>query len=101
MGARSCEVLSGLREETIDRFGPMPAVLAFLFDVAEIGIRGPDYGILQVLCGQDETVVQCEPDGPLRETRAPAGWFRRMNGFIGPDGFRALGEFLAFLSPKI
>lgn len=101
LGARSCEVLSGLREETIDRFGPIPAVLAFLFDVAEIGIRGPDYGILQVLCGRDETVVRCEPDGPLREMRAPAGWFRRMNGFIGPGGFRALGEFLAFLSPKI
>ena len=88
------ETLELLREETIDRFGPMPKVLEFLFDVASIKIIGPDFMISKVLCGRDETVIECYPEGPPAGMKTPSGWFRRMNGFIGPGGFAALGAFI-------
>jgi transcription-repair coupling factor (superfamily II helicase) len=86
--------LESLREETIDRFGPMPKVLEFLFDVAKIKILGPDFTIVRALCGRDETIIECSPEGPPSDMRTPPGWFRRMNGFIGPGGFDALGGFI-------
>jgi transcription-repair coupling factor (superfamily II helicase) len=88
------EGLDSLRGETIDRFGPMPKVLEFLFDVASVKIVGPDFLITKVLCGADETVIECSPEGPPPGMKLPPGWFRRMNGFIGPGGFGALGGFL-------
>jgi transcription-repair coupling factor (superfamily II helicase) len=97
--AHELESLQSLHDETIDRFGPMPKVLEFLFDVARIKIQGPDYMIAKVLCGRDETVIECSPEGPPKEMKAPAGWFRRMNGFIGPGGLTSLGTFIASL-PK-
>ena len=93
-------VLDDLHQETIDRFGPLPKVLEFLFDVARIKIVGPDYGILKVLCGRDETVVQCDPTGPLSNTPPPYGWFRRLDGFLGPGGLTSLGKFLAVLPDR-
>lgn len=90
-----------LRDETVDRFGPMPKVLEFLFDVARIRIMGPDFKILKVLCGRDETIVQCDPEGPSKDMPAPSGWFRRLDKFIGPGGFSALGEFIGSLSGGI
>jgi transcription-repair coupling factor (superfamily II helicase) len=90
------ENLQSLHEETIDRFGPMPKVLEFLFDVARIKIIGSDYLIVKVLCGKDETVIECSP-APPDGMKTPSGWFRRMNGFIGPGGFTALGVFIASL----
>ncbi|MDR1943734.1 MAG: DEAD/DEAH box helicase, partial [Synergistaceae bacterium] len=91
---RDLDNLLMLRGETVDRFGPMPKVLEFLFDVARIKIIGPDFMIVKVLCGHDETVIECAADGPSEETPTPRGWFRRMNGFIGPGGFKALGGFI-------
>ncbi|MDR3254856.1 MAG: DEAD/DEAH box helicase [Synergistaceae bacterium] len=92
--------LDSLREETTDRFGPMPKVLEFLFDVARIKIAGPDFTIVKVLCGRDETVIECSPEGPPSDIKTPRGWFRRMNGFIGPGGFSALGGFMKSISQK-
>jgi transcription-repair coupling factor (superfamily II helicase) len=88
------EALESLHDETIDRFGPMPKVLEFLFDVARIKIIGPDLMIVKVLCGTDETVIECYPGGPPAGMKTPPGWFRRMNGFIGPGGFAGLGGFI-------
>jgi transcription-repair coupling factor (superfamily II helicase) len=92
--------LDSLRDETIDRFGPLPKVLEFLFDVARIKIVGPDFMITKVLCGTDETIIECSPDGPPQDMKTPPGWFRRMNGFIGPGGFTALGVFLRCAAQK-
>jgi transcription-repair coupling factor (superfamily II helicase) len=94
------ENLQSLYEETIDRFGPMPKVLEFLFDVARIKIIGPDYLIVKVLCGKDETVIECSP-APPDGMKTPSGWFRRMNGFIGPGGFAALGCFITSLERAV
>ena len=88
------EGLEALRAETVDRFGPMPKVLEFLFDVASVKITGPDFFITKVLCGADETVIECSQEGPPSGMKTPPGWFRRVNGFIGPGGFGALGGFL-------
>jgi transcription-repair coupling factor (superfamily II helicase) len=86
--------LQSLYDETIERFGPMPKVLKFLFDIAKIKIMGPDYAIVKVLCGRDETVIELAYDANQKEMRTPPGWFRRSNGFIGPGGLGALGSFI-------
>jgi transcription-repair coupling factor (superfamily II helicase) len=89
--------LDALRDETVDRFGPMPRPLEFLFDVSRMRIEGPGFGIVNVLCGLDETVVQCGPCAPLADAPAPPGWFRRADGFLGPGGMEPLGKFILFL----
>ncbi|MDR1916448.1 MAG: DEAD/DEAH box helicase [Synergistaceae bacterium] len=95
---RESSALDALQDETTDRFGPMPRPLKFLFDVSRIKITGPDFGILKVICGSDETAVQCDPCGPLAGESAPQGWFRRSDGFIGPGGMESLGKFILYLS---
>ncbi|MDR1885162.1 MAG: DEAD/DEAH box helicase [Synergistaceae bacterium] len=90
--------LDALADETVDRFGPMPPVLRFLFDVSRIRVLGPDYGIVKILCGRDETVVQFDPEGPLARSAPPPGWFRRMDGFLGPGGTGAMGALLAHIT---
>lgn len=89
--------LQELYDETIDRFGPMPPVLLFLFNVARIRIKGPDYKIAKVLCGRDETIVQGDPEGPMKDLKTPKGWMRRLDGFIGPGGLSSLGDFIGAL----
>ncbi len=89
--------LQELHDETIDRFGPMPPVLRFLFDVARIRIVGRDYKIAKVLCGRDETIVQGDPEGPMKDMKTPKGWMRRLDGFIGQGGFSSLGDFIGAL----
>lgn len=91
------DALRELYDETIDRFGPMPSVLLFLFDVARVRIMGPDFKIIKVLCGRDETIIQGDPEGPMKDMKAPKGWMRRLDGFIGPGGFSSLRDFLGAL----
>jgi transcription-repair coupling factor (superfamily II helicase) len=91
------DALDSLHDETVDRFGPMPRPLEFLFDVSRMRIMGPDFGILDVLCGSDETVVRCGPRAPLTEEPAPRGWFRRADGFRSSGGMDTLGGFILFL----
>jgi transcription-repair coupling factor (superfamily II helicase) len=90
--------LDSLAEETVDRFGPMPKTLSFLFDVSRTRIIGPDYGVTKILCGRDETVVQFGQGSPLASSRPPKGWFGRPGCFMGPGGYSALGDFLAHIS---
>ncbi|MDR1965346.1 MAG: DEAD/DEAH box helicase [Synergistaceae bacterium] len=88
-------VLDALREEAVDRFGPMPRVLEFLFDVARIRILGPDCGIAKVFCGASETSVQLAPGAAMASCAPPAGWFRREHGFIGPGGMESLRRLVS------
>lgn len=91
------ENLSALKDETADRFGPIPRVLEFLFDVAAIRVKGPDYGIMAVQCGRDETIIQYSPDGRAAEMNPPRGWFKKSDSFIAPGGFAALSNFVVSL----
>ncbi|MDR3075904.1 MAG: DEAD/DEAH box helicase [Synergistaceae bacterium] len=91
------EALDALRDETLDRFGPMPRALRFLFDVAKLRITGPDFGVIKVLCAYDETSVQCLPDSPLLKKLPPKGWFKREHGFLGPGGTDALAGFVEYV----
>jgi transcription-repair coupling factor (superfamily II helicase) len=95
---REPAAIDSLEDETVDRFGPMPPVLRFLFDVSRVRSVGPDYGIAKVLCGRDETVVQFDPEGPLSHSGPPQGWFRRMDGYLGPGGHAALHSLMAHLA---
>ena len=91
------EDLDSLREEVLDRFGPLPPVLEFLFDTAELRILAPLFGITTILCGRDETVIQGNPDDGLIQIKPPSGWMRRLDGFIGPGGYRSVSAFLKSL----
>ena len=95
---REEDVLNDLSSETVDRFGPMPPALKFLFDIARIRILGPEYKIIRVLCGRDETIIQGDPEGPMKGIKTPSGWIRRLDGFIGPGGFSAPGCFIDALN---
>lgn len=97
---REAPALQDLYNETIDRFGPMPRPLKFLFDVARIRVIGPDYRISKVLCGRDETIIQGDPEGAMGTMKAPWGWSKRLDGFIGPGGFSALGDFIGALTKE-
>lgn len=88
------EELDLLREEVRDRFGPLPPVLEFLFDAAELRVLAPRFGIRTILCGRDEMVIQGDPEGGLSRISPPPGWMRRLDGFIGPGGYRSASGFL-------
>lgn len=93
--AHDAGAIESLRDETIDRFGPLPRPLAFLFDTARARIIGPEFGVRKVACMPGETRVECADDGPLSETKKlPRGWVRRGGIFTGPGGLEALGVFL-------
>ncbi|MDR1579026.1 MAG: DEAD/DEAH box helicase [Synergistaceae bacterium] len=94
---RDKSVLDALYDETIDRFGPIPRPLQFLFDVSRMRVVGADFGISKVLCGADETTIQCAPDSPLFKTKPPKGWFRHSQGFLGPGGLSSLGGFVTHI----
>jgi transcription-repair coupling factor (superfamily II helicase) len=93
-------VLESLFEETVDRFGPMPRVLEFLFDVARSRIIGPDHGILKIFCASDETSVQCATGSGLLQNRVPKGWFRKDHGLIGPGGMEPLHKLVLHIMKK-
>jgi transcription-repair coupling factor (superfamily II helicase) len=95
---RDIAALDALYEETIDRFGPIPRPLRFLFDVSRMRVVGADFGISKILCGTDETAVHCVPDSPLFKMKPPKGWFRHAQGFLGPGGLSSLGYFVSHIS---
>lgn len=101
----TCDIgtLESLYSETLDRFGPIPRALQFLFDVARLRIIGPDYGVLKIFCGSDEISVQCAPDSPLLKKLPPKSWFKQGQGFLGPGGaesLRLLVEYIAPIDPE-
>jgi transcription-repair coupling factor (superfamily II helicase) len=90
-------ILDSLLDETVDRFGPMPRVLEFLFDAARVRIAGPDHGITKVTCGTDETAVQFSAESPLRRVPPPKGWFRRDHGLAGRGGMDSLKQLVSWI----
>jgi transcription-repair coupling factor (superfamily II helicase) len=94
---RDTEVIDALRDETADRFGPVPPALDFLFGVARLRAVGPEYGITRVFCGRDETSAQCEDWSPLIKN-PPKGWFRRPRGFAGAGGMESFGRLLSHIA---
>jgi transcription-repair coupling factor (superfamily II helicase) len=98
--AQNLTVLDELAAETVDRFGPMPAVLSFLFDVSRARIIGPEKGISKIFFRRDETVVQLDSKGPLAGSAPPNGWFRKTGGFLGPGGHDALRKLLSYLGAQ-
>jgi transcription-repair coupling factor (superfamily II helicase) len=96
--AGDAEVLDVLRDETEDRFGPVPPALDFLFGMATLRIIGQEFGISHVSCGRDETSAQCEEWSPLFERPPLKGWFRREKGFAGPGGMESFRRFASFVA---
>ncbi|MCL2010634.1 MAG: DEAD/DEAH box helicase, partial [Synergistaceae bacterium] len=94
---RDLATLDALASETVDRFGPIPRALQFLFDVARLRVAGPDYGILKVFCGAGENSIHCLPDSPLMKNSPPKKWFKNKRGFLGPGGMDALAVFVSHI----
>ncbi|MDR3280765.1 MAG: DEAD/DEAH box helicase [Synergistaceae bacterium] len=95
---QDAEVLDSLRDETIDRFGPIPRTLGFLFDVARVRIMGPDSGVSKVYCGADETTVSFSSLSPMLKSPPPRGWFKRDHGLLGPGGMDSLHTLIAHMT---
>jgi transcription-repair coupling factor (superfamily II helicase) len=96
--ARDVETLESLYHETVDRFGPVPGALRFLFDVSRIRIIGPGHGILKVFCASGEISVLCSADSPLLKKLPPKGWFRKGHGFLGPGGAEPLHRLVGHIA---
>ena len=97
---RDVTTLDALYEETLDRFGPIPRTLRFLFDVARLRVIGPDHGILKVLCASEKNSAQCLHDSPLLKRLPPKGWFKRGLEFMGPGGIDAFATFIRHIMVK-
>ncbi len=81
-----------LREETHDRFGPIPTSLKFLFDLSVVRTAASDFGITKVICTRDDTIIYCEPDSEWRKLLPIPGWVSKDNGMIGPGYFAGISS---------
>lgn len=88
------KMLMELKDETRDRFGPLPKTLEFLFAVSAVKILGTERGVSSVTVTKGETVVMFAPDSPLREAKAPLGWYRLNDRMISEGGLDRLPEFV-------
>ena len=60
--ARNGEELDEIRDELLDRYGPLPAEAVNLFDVIRLKLRCRDLGIESLEAGRDEIVVRIATD---------------------------------------
>lgn len=81
-----------LMEETEDRFGKIPPSLLFLFDLAAIRAEAPSLSVTKIICSRYETVIQGSLEGEWKNLKLPPLWMRRLDGYVGPGGFKGMKE---------
>lgn len=81
-----------LQNETEDRFGKMPASLKFLFNLAYVRCSAKDFGIIKIMCTQDETVIYGDCEGKWRTLNLTKKWFRRLDGILTVGGFAGIAS---------
>lgn len=88
--------LETTRSEVLDRFGPIPAAVGFLFDVALLRLYGERLGIDSVQVAQTETTLRglltAFPPG-----ERPGGWRWGKNWAIGPGGAKGIAFIAGFI----
>lgn len=100
--------LEELRSEIIDRFGMMPELMKFLFDVTLIRNVGAKFGLEEVTVRRNETIVKGEAEklrSLLRDARRwelpPSGGAGKANSRGGIEGIRTLAESIRLRSSEI
>lgn len=90
-----------MKEETIDRYGKLPPVLEFLMDLTCVRAAAHDLQITKIICSSEETVVQGDPDGDWTTLQLKLPWMRKLDGFVGPGGYRGMTILAEIIKGKI
>lgn len=96
---RPSEAIS-LKEETIDRYGKLPPALEFLMDLTCVRTAAPDLQITKIICSSQETVIQGDLDGGWRFLNLKLPWMRKLDGFVGPGGYRGISILADMIKGK-
>ena len=90
-----------LKEETVDRYGKLPPSLEFLMDLTCVRSAAHELQITKIICSSGETVIQGDPDGGWAELQLKLPWIRKMDGFVGPGGYKGITELAEMIKGKI
>ena len=90
-----------LKEETIDRYGKLPPSLEFLMDLTCVRSAAHELQITKIICSSRETVIQGDPDGGWTDLHLKLPWIRKMDGFVGPGGYRGIIALAEMIKGKI
>jgi transcription-repair coupling factor (superfamily II helicase) len=90
-----------LKEETIDRYGKLPPSLEFLMDLTCVRSAAHELKITKIICSSQETVIQGDPDGGWTEFQLKLPWMRKLDGFVGPGGYKGITILAEMIKGKI
>jgi len=90
-----------LKEETIDRYGKLPPSLEFLMDLTCVRSAAHELQITKIICSSQETVIQGDPDGGWTEFQLKLPWMRKLDGFVGPGGYKGITTLAEMIKGKI
>lgn len=90
-----------LKEETIDRYGKLPPVLEFLMDLTCVRAAAHDFQITKIICSSEETVIQGHPDGEWISFQLKQPWMLKLDGFVGPGGYKGISVLAQIIKRKI
>ncbi|HAJ93355.1 MAG TPA: transcription-repair coupling factor, partial [Synergistaceae bacterium] len=90
-----------LKEETIDRYGKLPPSLEFLLDLTCVRSAAHELQITKIICSSQETVIQGDPDGGWTEFQLKLPWMRKLDGFVGPGGYKGITILAEMIKGKI
>ena len=90
-----------LKEETVDRYGKLPPSLEFLMDLTCVRSAAHELQITKIICSSGETVIQGDPDGGWAELQLKLPWIRKMDGFVGPGGYKGITALAEMIKGKI
>ena len=96
---RPAEAIS-LKEETVDRYGKLPPALEFLMDLTCVRTAAPELQITKIICSSQETVIQGNPDGGWTSLDLKLPWMRKLDGFVGPGGYKGISILAEMIKIK-
>ena len=96
---RPAEAIS-LKEETVDRYGKLPPALEFLMDLTCVRTAAPELQITKIICSSQETVIQGDPDGGWTSLDLKLPWMRKLDGFVGPGGYKGISILAEMIKIK-
>lgn len=89
----SLRELDDLRDELLDRCGPLPEVLEVMMAVALLRREGSSHGLLSLHCGEAVTTLSCSGD-------CPDGFVPRGTKYLGPGGHKGILTLARWLSRR-
>lgn len=92
--------LESVLSEVRDRFGPVPAAVGFLFDVAILRLEGERLGIDSVHVSPTETVIKGSMSGFLSRQK-PSGWRWGKGWATGPGGHEGIASLAGLIRTQV